>query len=82
MNKTRIFFDSTNPSLLRSLMEEYGDSKYPFDGENEDGEKTEIHISKEEIIYKTMQKNGWVRVNYFDENGIEAGETFDGRWKQ
>lgn len=79
MNK--IFFDSTDPALLRSLMNEYGDSKYPFDGENENGEKTEIHIGKEEIIYKTMQKNGWVRVNYFDENGYEAGETFDGRWR-
>lgn len=79
MNK--IFFDNTDPALLRSLMEEYGDSKYPFDGENEYGEKTEIHISKKEIIYKTMQSNGWVRVSYFDENGIEAGETFDGRWR-
>lgn len=79
MNK--IFFDSTDSALLRSLMEEYGDSKYPFYGKNEDGEDTEIHISKEEIIYKTMQSNGWVRVNYFDENGIEAGETFDGRWR-
>ena len=79
MNK--IFFDSTDPALLRSLMKEYGDSKYPFDGENACGEKTEIHIAKDSIIYKTMQKNGWVRVNYFDENGIEAGETFDGRWR-
>lgn len=77
----KIFFDNSKPSVLCSLMEEYGDSKYPFFGENEDGERTEIHIAEDSIIYKTYQKNGWVRVNYFDENGIEDGETFDGRWK-
>lgn len=81
MSDNKIFFDSNNPELLRSLMEEYGDSKYPFDGKNEYGEDTEIHIHKDLIIYKTMQSNGWVRVNYFNEDGIEDGETFDGRWK-
>lgn len=78
---SKIFFDSTDPALLRSLMAEYGDSKYPFYGESACGEKTEIHIGKEGIIYKTMQKNGWIRVNYFDENGYEAGEAFDGKWR-
>ena len=77
----KIFFDSSKPSLLRSLMKEHGNSQFPFFGENEDGERTEIHIAENSIIYKTYQKNGWIRVNYFDENGIEDGETFDGKWR-
>ena len=62
-------------------MKGHGNSQFPFFGENEDGERIEIHIAEDSIIYKTYQKNGWIRVNYFDENGIEDGETFDGKWK-
>ena len=76
-----IYFDGNNSELLVSLMEEYGNSKFPFYGENEEGEKTEIHISTDSVIYKTFQKNRWVRVNYYDENGLPNGETFEGRWK-
>lgn len=76
-----IIFDSSNPELIRNLMEKYGNSEYPYHGKNEDGQDVEIHIGKTSVIYKTFQSNGWVRVNYFDENGYSDGETFDGRWK-
>lgn len=76
-----IFFDGNNPNLLRDLMLEYGDSEFPFYGTNEDGEDIEIHICKTGIIYKTCQSNGWVRVNHYDEEGLPAGETFEGKWK-
>lgn len=76
-----IVFDSTNPKFLCELMEKYGDSEYPFCGKNDNGEDTEIHISKMDIIYKTYQNNGWIRVNYFDKNGYLNEESFDGRWK-
>jgi len=81
MNDTGIFFDSNNPKLICKLMEEYGESTFPFFGTNEEGEDIELHISKTSLIYKTYQTNGWVRLNYFDENGAPAGETFDGKWK-
>lgn len=76
-----IYFDGNNPKLIRSLMEEHGDSKFPYYGKNEDGEDIEIHICKTSIIHKTYQNNGWVRANYYDENGYPNGEMFEGRWK-
>lgn len=81
MKDNKIFFDNNNPKLIRNLMEKYGDSKFPFYGKNENGEDIEIHIGKTDVIYKTYQNNGWIRVNYYDENGLPNGETFDGRWK-
>lgn len=81
MRNNEIFFDGLDAELIRSLMEEYGDSKFPFYGTNEDGEEVEIHIAKTSVVHKTFQKNGWVRVNYYDEYGYPEGEMFEGRWK-
>ena len=63
------------------LMRLYGDSKFPFSGVNEDGERVLVSINPDSIIVNTYQSNGWVRVNYYDESGYNDGETFDGRWK-
>lgn len=81
MFENQVQFDSNNPGLIRNLMKEYGNSDSPFFGKNDEGEDIEIHISKDSIIYKTYQSNGWLRVNYFDSDGYPAGETFDGRWR-
>ena len=80
MNGNKIVFDGNNPGALHTLME-CENSKFPHYGKNENGEDIEIHISKTSIIYKTYQSNGWLRVNYYDENGLPNGETFEGRWK-
>lgn len=80
MKCDEVCFDAKSPKLLRKLMGKYGKSQSPFYGTNEDGDDIEIHIAETNIIYKTYQKNGWVRVNHFDENGFPAGETFEGRW--
>ena len=76
-----VFFDSNNPKLIRELMEQHGDSRFPFYGKNDEGEDIEIHISKTSIIHKTYQRNGWVRANHYDDQGLPAGEIFEGRWK-
>lgn len=60
-------------------MKEFGDSKQAFSGINEDGEAILISIAKDSIVIKTNQSNGWVRVNYYDENENPEGETFEGR---
>ena len=49
-------------------------------GKNEHGESVYLSVAKTGIILKTEQHNGWVRVNYYDENGFPTGESFDGRW--
>ena len=79
--ENEIYFDGNNSELLRNLMEEYGNSEFPYHGENTEGEEIEIHICKDSIVYKTYQQNSWIRVNYYDEDGMPDGETFEGKWK-
>lgn len=76
-----IYFDSNNPALIRSLMEEYGDSKFPFFGENDNGESIEIHICPTSVIHVTYQNNGWIRKDCFDEHGYYEAEMYGGRWR-
>ena len=69
--------------VRRQIIQEYGDSPNMFFGENADGEKVIMSISRERgIVLTTYQKNGWLRVNYYDADGFPADETFDGRWKE
>lgn len=65
----------------KQLIELYADSDTMFFGQNEIGEKVYLSISKDGMVLNTQQENGWVRVNYYDEDGWPTGETFDGKWK-
>lgn len=65
----------------KELIKKYGNSDTAFTGENADGETVVISIDTENgIVLNTYQKNGWVRINYYNKDGIAEGETFDGRW--
>lgn len=68
------------PEIRRQIMHEYGDSTTAFCGTNEDNELVEMSVHPSEIIVKTYQQNGWLRVNYFDEHGYPNGEVYEGRW--
>lgn len=70
-----------DPAGRRELMKKYGESAFPFAGINAEGESVLVSIMPDKITVRTNQSNGWVRVNYYDENGLAAGETFDGRWR-
>lgn len=50
-------------------------------GANQDGERIVAEIRSDGIKILTNQNNGWVRVNYYDADGIGCGETFDGKWR-
>lgn len=65
----------------KAMIDAYGDSDSMFFGENEDGENVYLSIAHTGIVLKTEQENGWVRVNYYDENGYSVGEGFDGKWR-
>ena len=67
--------------IRKQIMKEYGNSESAFLGHNEDGELVEMSVHPDEIIVKTYQENGWLRVNYYDENGLPNGETFEGKWE-
>ena len=44
MEKQQIYLDPTDFDSMISLMDKYGDSKYPYFGENEEGEMVSISI--------------------------------------
>ena len=70
-------YDKNN---LVACMAEYGDTKTPFFGKNENGETVCVHVSKDSIEIDTYQSNGWLRKNYFNADGVTDGESFEGRW--
>ena len=70
-----------NPFIKMQMMKEFGDSETAYSVVIEDGETVLVSIFKDHIIVQTHQKNGWVRINEYDENGTFASETYDGRWK-
>lgn len=51
------------------LMDEYGDTKMPFFGENTEGESVIIGITHDSIAVDTFQKNGWCRRNVLWRDG-------------
>lgn len=65
----------------QQMIRKYSSSKSMYFGKNEDGEDVYLSIAKSGMVLKTEQHNGWVRVNYYDQNGFPTGESFDGRWR-
>lgn len=51
--------------------------KFPFFGENEDGEFVSVEIYDDKIVVETTQKNDWIRKNFYWRDGT-AEEMFDG----
>ncbi|WP_417342055.1 hypothetical protein [Evtepia gabavorous] len=84
MEKQRATFtlDPTDYNGLLGIMRDYGDSQFPFFGENEEGEDVEIHVCKDSITVVTYQKNGWVRRNVYthSDGDITSEELFDGKY--
>ena len=68
--------------IRRTMMQEFGDSFAAFSGVNSDGEDVLLSIFSDHITVSTNQRNGWVRVNYYDADGYAEGETYKGRWTE
>lgn len=66
----------------KELIERYGDSGSMFLGNNAEGETVHLFVDVCGIILRTEQQNGWVRMNYYDADGVAIGESFDGKWKE
>lgn len=72
--------DFNRCEVRRTLMREFGESETAYSGVNADGEDVLLSIFSDRIIVSTNQRNGWVRVNFYDADGYAEGETFKGRW--
>ena len=80
-NRKQIAIDDwSNTTYLCKLMDNYGDSNFPFIGKNEEGEDISISIFHDKIVLVTYQSNKWVRKNLYYRDGT-AEEMFEGRWQ-
>ena len=70
-----------DPDCKVRLMRKYGHCT-PFEGTNSEGERIVLSIAPESILLETYQRNGWIRQNWYDENGFPNGETFAGKWNK
>lgn len=59
--KAKIKFDPTDWAAMKELMAQYGDIDTAIDGTNINGEDVLISISKNSIVVRTLQSNGWMR---------------------
>jgi hypothetical protein len=52
-----------------------------YGGKNVEGETVNVMLQKGVgMDVRTNQKNGWIRLDSYDSNGLKELETFDGRW--
>ncbi len=79
MESKAINFDPSDLDGMRKLMDEHGDSEFPFDGMNENMEQVSISISTERIDAVTYQHNGWTRRNVYWRDGTRE-ELYEGKW--
>jgi hypothetical protein len=57
-------------------MEDHGNSKSMFFGNNESGEPFTVSIHPDKIIVTTYQENNWIRTNTYHADGTDE-ETFE-----
>lgn len=79
MSNKEIKFDPADYDGMLKIMEQYGDSEFPFFGKNEFGEEVEISVFKDKIVTVTFQENGWSRKNIYY-NDFTCEEIFEGKW--
>jgi uncharacterized protein YodC (DUF2158 family) len=58
----------------KELMRNY---KGIYAGVNTDGERIVLAISPTSMELTTFQSDGWVRINWYNADGLPAGETFE-----
>ena len=80
LNELATHFDRNE--VRRTLMKEFGENETAYSGVNADGEDVLLSIFSDHITVSTNQRNGWVRVNYYDADGYAEGGTYKGRWAE
>lgn len=71
----------STPEGRKKIIKFYGVAPNMYVGKNEIGEDVTLAVSPSGIKLETYQRNGWVRLNYYNTDGNSSGETYGGRWK-
>lgn len=54
-----------------------------YQGKTDEGEKAVVMLEQGVgMDVHVYQKNGWIRVDDYNQLGIKEGETFNGRWNK
>lgn len=56
------FIDSV---YLKQFIEAYKDRRLPMTGVNESGENVIVSVSSDNVSVRTLQNNGWARLNVY-----------------
>lgn len=63
-----IYF-SSDYDTINKLIKKYGAKGLFTTGENDEGESIIITIYSDRVVTKTLQKNNWMRINTYWEDG-------------
>lgn len=81
--KVTLELDFSNPKQVSEAISNYKYCPEVFIGTNQNGESVEIcFYSDATAQLTTYQDNGWVRVNYYSEDGCCECETFERKWRE
>lgn len=80
VNETIVVENWGDFKYLRELMDKYGETKFPFFGNNQNDEDVEIHICPDTITLITYQSNHWIRKNVYYRDG-SSEELYQGKWE-
>lgn len=81
--KGTLELDFSNPKQVSEAISNYKYCPEVFTGTNQNGESVEIcFYSDATAQLTTYQDNGWVRVNYYSEDGYCECETFERMWRE
>lgn len=80
-DKAKIKFDPTDWEAMKELMAQYGDIDTAIDGTNTNGEDVLISISKNSIVVRTLQSNGWMRRDIYSliDGNFVTETMYDGK---
>ena len=81
MNNESMKFDINldSPECVKKLIQETENGMYS--SVSNDGEKVVVYIQQNKCMdVHFYQKNGWIRVDGYDEDGFKVSESFSGRW--
>ena len=79
MKKEKLKIDTSNLSEMRDLMKRHKEFDWPLEFINEDDERVLVSISEENITTRTYQKNKWIRINTYWDDGIVEEQYVDGK---
>lgn len=83
MNNESMKFDIrlSSPECVKKLIQETESGMYS--SVSNDGEEVVVYIQQNRSMdVHFYQKNGWIRVDGYDEDGFKTAETFSGRWNK